>query len=164
MKKWIFKKHSLKDFKIHILGLIIFEVLAIGGWCMFKPVRDHVDFGYVVKQGNHYLVYWKTDVKEQFVVEQSDLKSALKFAKDELELECATDRLAIYPLEVNWIKPSLGGFTFYWKTINTDFFNRLTFNSHDEAYLFQELVKSGAYSPSPIGHSLALFPKAKNSQ
>ena len=164
MKCWLLKKHSFESFKLHILVLIFLEVLVVAGGVLSRPFRDKVELGYIVKQGKHYLVYWKTDAREQFTLEASDLRTAIQFAREELNLECAKDRLATYPLEFNWLKPSLGGITFYWKTTNFDFYNRLTFTSQDEAELFQTLVKDGAYSPSPIGHSLALLPIQKKLQ
>ena len=164
MSRWLLKKHSFKAFKFHLLVLIVLETLVILSWCYYKPLKDKVAGGYIVKQGTYYIVLWSTDTKQQFMFETPDLRSAIQYAREDLGLELAHDRMNMFPLEANWLSSSVGGTTFYWKITNFNFFNRLTFRSLDEAQLFQRFVAGGAYSPSPIGHSLALYPIAKNSQ
>ena len=77
MQGWLFKKHSFESFRVHIFVLIILEVALIAGGVLSKNFRDKVEVGYIVKQGKHYLVYWKTDAKEQFRSEEhtSELQS-----------------------------------------------------------------------------------------
>jgi hypothetical protein len=162
MKTWLFKKRCFKLFKWQILGLLLVEALVIVGWRVYDPFREKAQLGYIVKNGQRYLVLWKTASREQQIDEFQDLKDAIRFAKSELELDCAEDRLGFYPIEYSWLKPNMGGFTFYWKVLNYPFFNRLTFKMEAEAKLFQSLVQKGAYSPSPIGHAIALFPLKKN--
>ncbi|MFM8315287.1 MAG: hypothetical protein ACKOA8_13460 [Deltaproteobacteria bacterium] len=162
MKSLLFKKRDLRAFKFHILLLLLLEVLVISGWVVYKPLQEKIRGGFIVKNGKNYIVFWVTDERNQRMYNEPSLKKAIQFAQDELGLEMASDRLSAYPLEFQWLKNNVSDFTFYWKTMNTDFFNRLTFTSEEEAKLFQSMVLKGAYSPSPIGHALALFPSKKN--
>jgi len=162
MKTWLFKKRCFKLFKWQILGLLFVEALVIVSWNVCDPFREKAQLGYIVKNGKKYFVLWTTTSQEQQIGEFQELNDAIRFAQRELDLECSHDRLGMYPIEYSWLKPNMGGITFYWKMVNYPFFNRLTFKSESEAKLFQELVQKGAYSPSPIGHAIALFPSKKN--
>ncbi len=154
--------YSFSRFKIPIFILVTVEALFIGYWTSSSRPLYHAEKGYLVKNGKQYIVFWLNDEKQQSMVSLEKLSDALRFIHDELELEVATDRLTFHPLEVLWVKNNIDNYYLYWKTSNSQFLNRLTFVSQDEVDVFHNLFKRGAYTPSPIGHSVALAPIKKN--
>jgi len=133
----------------------------IGWWTSSKPVFNAVK-GYLVKNGKQYIVFWVNDERQQAMLALDNLESAMSFMRDELNLDFATSAIEHPSVEAVWTKNSIGNVSLYWKTVDSDFLNRLTFASHKEAEIFRDLFSRGAYSPSPIGHSLALRPSKKN--
>lgn len=156
------KRYSLSQLKLPILLLLILEVVVIVGWSSSRGIYSKVQQGYLVKDGTKYIIFWQNNQKEQGIVALDCLQSALKFAHDELELEVASLPLAQHPLESLWLQANVYNYSVYWKTLDSGFLNRLTFASKDDAKVYQEFMKKGAYTPSPIGHSLALLPIKKN--
>jgi hypothetical protein len=156
------KRYSLNQLKFPILLLLILEVVVIGGWSSSRCLYPRVQRGYLVKDGAKFIVFWQNDQKEQGIVALDGLQSALKFAHDELDLEVASSPLSQHPLESLWLQANVYNYSVYWKTLDSVFLNRLTFASKEDAKVYQEFMRLGAYSPSPIGHSLALLPIKKN--
>jgi hypothetical protein len=156
------KKYSLKQLKLPIFLLLVLEVVAIVAWSSSQGFYPKAQKGYLVKDGTKFIIFWQNDQKEHGVVALEGLQPALKFAHDELELEVGSMPLDLHPLESLWLKANVSSYSIYWKTLDSAFLNRLTFASKDDAKVYQEFIQRGAYTPSPIGHSLALFPLKKN--
>jgi len=156
------KKYSLKQLKFPIFLLLILEVVAIVAWSSSPGLYPKVQKGYLVKDGTKFIIFWQNDQKEHGVVALEGLQPALKFAHDELELEVGSMPLDLHPIESLWLKTNVSSYSVYWKTLDSAFLNRLTFASKEDAKAYQEFMRLGAYSPSPIGHSLALLPIKKN--
>lgn len=156
------KKYCFNKFKVPIVTLLLIEIVLIVLWAaspnpMFRAVKGHL-----VKNGQQYIVFWINDERQQAMVTMDNLDSAMGFIRNELNLEFATHGLEHPPLEVVWLKHNLHSFSLFWKTADSGYLNRLTFVSRQEAEVFKDLFSQGAYSRSPIGHSLALKPTKKN--
>ena len=155
------KKFSVSQLKWPLVLLFVVEVVAIVSWGSYKP-KISANKGFVVKNGRMYIVFWIDEERKQTSTVLNSLKAAVDFAHDELQLEVVGAPLNYHPLESIWARNNLNGFAVYWKTFSSQYINRLTFNSIEEATSFESYLKMGAYSPSPIGHSLALLPIKKN--
>ncbi|MFM8316283.1 MAG: hypothetical protein ACKOA8_18550, partial [Deltaproteobacteria bacterium] len=155
------KKFSVSQLKWPLLLLFVFEVVAVVSWSSYKP-KIYAHKGFVVKNGKSYIVFWIDDERKQASTVLNSLKAAVDFAHDELQLEVVGAPLNYHPIESIWARNNINGFAIYWKTFSSQWINRLTFNSIEEANSFESYLKMGAYSPSPIGHSLALLPIKKN--
>jgi hypothetical protein len=162
LNAWLTKKHSFKQLKFPLLLLIVSEFLVVGFWFSGHEPRYHAQKGYLVKHGRYYIVFWQNENREQDSAKLDSLKSAIKFAHDDLALEVPITASSAHPLESLWMKNNLTSYALYWKTLDSEYLNRLTFYSQEEAESFKSFFQKGAYTPSPIGHSIALLPIRKN--
>lgn len=156
------RRYCYNRFKFPVLLLLTVEFFFVVFWCCRYSTQFNVQKGFLVKDGKQYLVFWIDDERQQSIKTLPSLKEAISFAKTDLGLRIATDTLDHFPVESIWMKHNIEGYSVYWRPINTGFLNRLTFTSLDEAENFKDWFRRGAYSPSPIGHSLALIPIKKN--
>ncbi|NBX67917.1 MAG: hypothetical protein EBR01_03010 [Proteobacteria bacterium] len=155
------RKYCLRRFKLPIITLLLVEALLVAWWTSSKPVFNAVR-GHLVKNGNQYVVFWINDEKQQAMIALDNLSSAVSFVRDELKLDFATNTLEHPVLESLWMKSNVESVSLFWKTTDSEFLNRLTFASYQDAEVFRDLFSRGAYSRSPIGHSLALKASKKN--
>ncbi len=155
------KRNSFIEKTLAVGFLLVLEFFAVGAY-LAPPAKFKPDLGYLVKSGSEYLVLWRDENKEQKMITLSSLRSAISFASSELSLDVSGRGLSLYPLESLWLKNQTDTYALYWKLLDSNFVNRLTFTSKEEAEKFESLIKLGAYSPSPIGHALSLLPRNKN--
>ncbi|MSP19332.1 MAG: hypothetical protein EXR74_07150 [Bdellovibrionales bacterium] len=155
------KRNSLIEKTLAVGFLMLIEFFAVGAY-LAPPAKFKPELGYLVKSGSEYLVLWLDENREQKMITSSSLASAISFASSELFLDVSGRGVSSYQLESLWLKNQTDSYALYWKLLDSNFVNRLTFTSKEEAEKFESLIKLGAYSPSPIGHALSLLPKNKN--
>jgi hypothetical protein len=138
-----------------LLTLLLIE--AVAGYSLWRSQTPTNRFGYVIKNGDLYIVLWRTTQDEIRTSEYTTLTEALKFARKNLRLNVAGGPNSKV-LEHLWVRNDVGRSILYWKTLDEGYVNRLTFKKESEALLFRQAFLEGAYSTSPIGHSISLMP------
>ena len=111
------------------------------------------DVAYLVKSVKGYsLVYVDGDgqiVSEPF----SSLHRAFQAASNR-RLEVTAGGKLHHKVEKVWSETEKGRTVLFWKMSSSRLVNRLTFDDRADADFFREAFLSGAYSPSPHGHSI----------
>jgi hypothetical protein len=138
-----------------LAGLVVVELLLVAFLQFTVPVASHA---FLIKNGKDYVVFWSEDGTYDSR-HYSELRKAIDFAKMELGLEQAPSTNGM-DIERLWIQDRFGAFVVMWKTFRFPYLNQLTFNRESDAKFFEAAFRSGAYSPSPFGHSVLLLPTA----
>lgn len=140
-----------------LLILIAFEIVF--GAYTYLTTKEVVSQAYIVKDGSLYILLWKGPNNDTNSRHYSYLHQALQFANDELDLQLGPNPNSRTTVASVWSRDDLGKRMIYWTTEEYRFPNRLSFNRHYEAEVYNAAFKRGAYTTSPFGHSLSLVPK-----
>lgn len=145
--------------KIAILLFLVVE-LAVGAfyWHKSEPVATQ---GFLIKNGNAYIVLWKNKDRTMESMRYDSLKAALEFADQELEMAIGPNPTTQDSAQQVWMREDFGKQLVFWQTENVAELHRLTFRQAWEANIFATAFKTGAYSTSPYGHSISLIPKSR---
>lgn len=156
-KKTIFLEKIKKNYGklLVLLALLIIEGVLFA--TVSFQTKERVSRAFLIKNGNSYVIAWLNEKNENSEVVLPSLDAAIKYAKTELSLFPATTFQV--ELEHFWVQDRQGSYVLYWKTSQYNLLHHLTFNTLSDAKYFYEAFKTGAYSPSPYGHSLVLMPK-----
>lgn len=139
-----------------LVGLVIVELLLLS-FLQFSSTP--VSHAFLIKRGAEYVVFWSQDGEYEFAA-YNELKKAVAFAKTDLGLvKGATTGSA--EIERLWTQDRSGSFVVFWKTFRFPHLNQLTFTRESEARFFAEAFRTGAYAPSPFGHSVLLLPNTR---
>ncbi len=141
-------------------GLALILLIAVEGIIAFVlfTLPTNIPFGYLIKTGPNYLVAWRDPDIGLQSRNFSVLLDALQFADESLNLHVKTGSRPDIELEYLDLQDRFGGFVLLWKTFQVDFLNQITFQRKSDALYFAHAFRSGAYSPSPFGHSVLLVP------
>lgn len=152
-------RHSTLEKIFAVLFLAAFEVsVGIYFWDHTKPSTLN---GYLIKNGDAYVVLWKNDWNEDLLSSHASISDALRFAEKDLGLHISQTAEGNPALEHMWLRSDIGKTVLYWKTLEVEFLNRLTFKKESDALLFERIFRSGGYTPSPYGHAISLMPFKK---
>lgn len=124
--------------------------------------KERTNLGFLVKDGNDYVVAWKVPLENQIQYRQekfSSLNKALHFAKDSLLLDTGRNPISELEIEHLWVQDRFGMYQLLWKTNLAPILHRLSFSNSEEAKYFAAAFRRGSYSPSPFGHSILLLPR-----
>lgn len=139
-----------------IASVALLEAVLVGLlWARSKPKAQ---IGYLVKVGGRYVFAWKDTEAKYDTVVYRELRDAVKYADEELGLRRGTNVLDS-DIEYLTLNDQPSGYVVQWKVSQQAFLNQLTFHSQSEAKYFWESIRTGAYAPSPFGHSLLFLPK-----
>ena len=140
--------------KLSLLFLTIAEAgLVAYVWKMTEPVATR---GALSKHGDVYIVRWENSDQTSEVKTFRSPEQAIEFAKVHLGLEPGANPRFNDSLENLWVREDMGKKMVFWKTLNLEMVHRLTFDNKHHAKTFESNFRKGAYSPSPIGHSIYL--------
>lgn len=158
MSKPAGKKRKLHQVKVHpaVMAVVLLLELFLIGLAM-RPTF-YAQRGFLVKVGQNYVLGWRDADGEMQTMGYNALAPAVQFAREKLALLPGRNLLLDDSVEHMWLKSGVEGHMLYWKTMNGPILNRMTFANLDEARFFERVFKMGAYSPSPIGHSVNLVP------
>lgn len=152
------KKHTATKVQkgMAIAFLLLIEI-CVGAliWQKAKPVPAQ---GYVVKNGNAYLLLWRNSDKSMDSSRHNSLQEALDFADQNLGMKIGPNPTSHDAATHVWAREDHGKKMVFWETENLPVLHRLTFKRPYEASVFENAFKSGAYSTSPYGHSISLVP------
>lgn len=116
---------------------------------------DLMESAFLVKIGEQYsLVSLTSEGKIRAEVYASLPAAQAAMAAAGLEVT-ATHRSAL-ALEKLWAVEQGQRTVVYWKLRARGYLQRLSFQNREDAHFFLAAIQSGAYSPSPHGHSLFL--------
>ena len=118
--------------------------------------------GFLIKNGNSYVVAWRLSKSVYDSRKFSTLKEAVSFAKTDLNLSDSSHPTSNPNLEHLWVEQRFGDYALFWKTTGYRLLHRMTFQSPDDANFFADAFRRGHYTPSPFGHSLLLLPASVN--
>jgi len=135
-------------------------MLGIFVWNHTKP--RSVILGFLVKNGNSYVLAWKDEETGYESHSYPSLKDALQVAQGDLKLAPGHNPIIEQEVEHVWLDDRSGAYVLLWKTNNFSFLNQLTFQSHDDALFFENAFRRGSYTPSPFGHSVLFVPTKTN--
>ena len=145
-------KFESKISKLFLIGFIIGEVFFLRFiWKQTEPVSLRAALS---KEGQRYVLRWvNTDLTSEVKVFSSPIQS-VAFAREQLNLKPGVNPEYNDSLENLWSRKEMGKEVVFWKTMNLNMVHRLTFQDENHARTFISAFKKGAYSPSPIGHSI----------
>ena len=129
------------------------------GVYLWKNTKPKVILGFLVKNGQEYVVAWKDDVNGYTTHSYRSLSDARRFAREELKLSEGINPVLDGSLERAWVQDRSGGFVVLWKTMTFRGLHQLTFNSWEDANYFMGALRQGFYTPSPYGHSILFLPR-----
>jgi len=135
---------------------LILELAVIG--YLIRPRLPLPSRAFLVKVGPEYVLGWRKGEVEVETATYKKVDDALLFAKKELNLEPGRNPFLADDMERIWVRETSSGFVLMWKTVNLQHLNELTFSREYEAKAFEAAFRSGAYSTSPLGHSVNLIP------
>lgn len=136
---------------VYLLLLIGLEVALAHH---FLP-RSRVQYGFLVKNGDLYVLIWKGEDNAFHSVSYPSLRGAVAFAGT-LDLETGRNPSMTDDLERIWMQDRAGSYVMFWKTLKMEYLNQLTFHRRADADFFMRAFQSGSYSTSPFGHSIFL--------
>lgn len=148
--------------RTRVLILVVLFELVFGGFIWSRSAPQSVVFGFLVKNGNRYVIGWKDEYTGLNSHTYGTLKEALHFLKDDLKLSRGRNPIVEQEVEFVWLQDRFGAYVLMWKTPNISFLNRLTFQSEADANYFEDAFKRGSYTPSPFGHSVLFLPTQVN--
>lgn len=116
-------------------------------------VHEAPEVAFLVKSVKGYsLVY--VDKQGEIIGESfSTLHHAFQAASNR-RLEVTAGGKLHHKVEKVWSESEKGKTVLFWKMSSSRLVNRLTFEDRADADFFREAFLSGAYSPSPHGHSI----------
>lgn len=142
-----------------IVAVLLILIIEAGlAWFVWTHSKPSARLGYIVKNGNSYILFWRDENLAPVVKNYAYLHEALNFAEEELNLRMGVNPQFDGSVEGVWERQDVGKHLIFWKTSELNVLHRLTFRRVTEAKLFARAFKSGAYSPSPYGHSIFLAP------
>ena len=145
-----------------VLVVVVMIELLLGGFIWSHSKNQSVVLGFLVKNGNRYVIAWKDEYTGYDSHSYSTLKEALHFVHDDLKLSPGRNPLVDEEVEFVWLQERFGAYVLMWKTLNFSFLNRLTFQNEADANYFEDAFKRGSYTPSPFGHSVLFVPSQVN--
>lgn len=158
MKTFRIKRYLFGTRRKLLLVFLFVEVILLGSVAYTYRQSIPPDSGFLVKNGDRYVIAWIESSKEYLYMDFGNLSEALNFAKNVLNLEANGRNFGRHSMEYIEIKDRFGAFVLVWKTAEIDFLNQLTFYSQNDAHYFLSAFKKGSYSTSPFGHSVILRP------
>lgn len=148
------RTHKKRLIQIALMVLTLAEVAGISFfWKLSEPVSLR---GSLIKDGARYILRWENSDKTIEAKEFGSPQEAVTFAKNELQLEVGANPNFSDLIENVWVRNEMGKKIVFWKTTGLPFVNRLTFTNLAHADLFEAAFRKGAYSTSPVGHSISL--------
>lgn len=149
------KKLSYKNLGI-IIALLFFDLFLVGYVKLESKIVAQKAF--LAKHGEKFVVAYKDRDENVGVLAFDSLEEALRNLK-ELRLEMTPSLASFnFPMEHAWLRKDIGKTVLYWKFSGREDLNKITFQSEKDAEFFASAFKQGAYSPSPLGHSLYFLP------
>ncbi len=150
-------KHSKIKRALFLYTLLALSVVLVG--YIKIQYRTLVQKAYLSKNGNQFIIAFKDQDEKIELLSYDTLEKAQIYLHEQLGLELRSSLASLeFPMEYVWIRKDLGKSILYWKFSGSDHLNRMTFVNQRDAEFFEQALKKGTYSPSPIGHSLAFFP------
>lgn len=155
MKLLGFKAISQGRKLLYLAVLIALEItLVVHLWGQ----QNRVPFGFLVKNGDVYVLIWKNDAHEYQTSIYPNLNEAMTYAINELNLQVGHNPLMEDELERLWVQDRQGVTVMFWKTSKLEYLNQMTFHRRAEADYYMKAFRTGSYTPSPFGHSIFLRP------
>ncbi|NDD05147.1 MAG: hypothetical protein EB078_09580, partial [Proteobacteria bacterium] len=130
---------------------------VVGIFALLKQAKPAALRGALIKNGSEYVLRWENSDK---TVEAKSFVSpivAINYAKHVLNLQPGSNPEYKDAVENVWVRKEMGKAVLLWKTAGLPWVNRLTFSEDSHIQVFEHGFKNGAYSTSPIGHSLSLI-------
>jgi hypothetical protein len=153
------KRRKFHQRRVPPVVMAVILALELAGLAfLMRPAASDAQRGFLVKIGQSYILGWKNLDGEVESANYDDLATAVKFAREKLALLPGKNNLSDDSVEHLWMRSGVEGHVLYWKTLNLPALHRMTFASLDEARFFERVFKMGAYSPSPLGHSVNFVP------
>ncbi|NBT59360.1 hypothetical protein EBT16_11315 [bacterium] len=147
--------------KFLLVGFIIAEIFLVRFvWKKSEPFTVRAS---LAKEGQHYILRWVNSDKTVDIKIFESPVVALHFAREHLSMEPGTNPAFNDLLETVWARKEMSKHVVFWKTVNFNMVHRLTFDNESYAKVFISAFRKGAYSPSPLGHSIN-FIKASAAQ
>jgi len=131
-------------------GALVAHLLHLG--------QSRVPFGFLVKNGDAYILFWKTDDQHYQSKVYPALRPAVEYAQNRLKLEAGHNPFMEDDLERLWMQDRKGAYVMFWKMSHIQFLNQLTFHRRSEADFYAREFRAGNYTTSPFGHSIFLRP------
>jgi len=143
--------------KTVLLSVLFISELLLGA-ILWKRSQESIHFGFLIKNGNEYVIAWQRG--EDFIKTQScsSLGGALAFARDDLKLSASINPFPHSEVENVWFEDRFGKYLVLWTTGDMGALHHLTFRRRSDAVFFARAFRNGDYSPSPLGHSVYLRP------
>jgi hypothetical protein len=147
-------KQTLQKKLIGLFVIIVVEIFL--GTFLWSNTKHQATSGYIVKNGNSYVLLWKNKDNTLEEKKYAFLHEALQFAQKDLGLQMGSNPNFTGNVEGVWEREDIGKHMVFWKTSDINILHRLTFRRATEAKYFADAFKRGAYSTSPLGHSIFL--------
>lgn len=150
------KKSNLRS------GLLLFCLLVINlllvGYVKLES-RVFAQKAFLSKHGEKFVIAYKDRDENVEMFSFNSLKQALEYLNVNLRVRVVPSLASLdYPIEHVWVRKDIGKSVLYWKFSGNEFLNKLTFQDERDAEFFAHAIRTGAYSPSPLGHSISLMP------
>ncbi len=142
--------------KIALAVLLLSELVWVV--VLFQMHKPGPHLGFLVKDGARYILVWRTDEEGIQTRHEDSIDSAVSYARNSLNLKVGVNPIPEHELEYLSVVDRYGSVQVLWKTSRINFLNQITFHRSADARFFAKAFKSGAYSPSPFGHSILLVP------
>lgn len=142
-----------------LLAILALELVWVASRLMYPPVAaPRALRGSLVKSGQEYHFGWLNELGEFRIVIHPSIEKALSFAQKELGLQPGRNPLYDDNMERIWQSVRKDKFVVLWKRFDLEFLHQLSFDSRRDADFFEQMFKQGAYSTSPLGHSVNFIP------
>ncbi len=144
--------------KLIQIALVLLTLIEVAGISVFWKLTEPVSMkGALIKDGARYILRWENSDKTADAKEFASPQEAVDFARNELQLEVGANPNFSDSIENVWVRNEMGKKIVFWKTVGLPFVNRLTFTNLAHADLFESSFRKGAYSTSPVGHSISFI-------
>lgn len=145
------KTRSLKTFFGWLALGLVTALLAV---TFARATSDQApEVAYLVKSAGGFSLVYIAPQGEVVAENFRTLRRAFQAASNR-RLEVTAVGRTRHSVENVWFERERGRTVLFWKMSSTSIVNRLTFEDRADADFFREAFLSGAYSPSPHGHSI----------
>ncbi len=149
-------------------GLIVLTLLAVNlvlvGYVKLES-RIFAQKAFLSKHGDKFVIAYKDRDENVEMYSFEKLSQALEYLNVNLRVHVVPSLASLdYPIEYVWVRKDVGKTVLYWKFSGNEELNRITFHNEADAEFFANAIRSGAYSPSPLGHSISLMPVKPDAQ
>ena len=145
-----------------LLLILLLEVSWVSWYMQSTSQGIFAKRGSLVRAGSEFLFGWIDQHGTFQVTSYKTAEEALRFAEEELSLHPGRNPFSDDNIEHIWRSDRRDKFLVLWKRFDHDFVHQLTFDMKLDALFFEQMFRAGAYSTSPLGHSVNFVPVHQN--